>query len=83
MTTFQQFLDEKYYGIDNDSNNMNEVFEARRDKWFKNLDIQEIINFGEEYGAYTAYETASDIGDKIAIQTITLHDKLKKLNETE
>lgn len=78
IQTFNEFLEEKYDEIDNDSNNMNEAFEGRRDSWFENLDVQELIDFGEEYGRYVAYETASDISDKITTITLKAHDEWKQ-----
>lgn len=78
INTFEQFLDDKYDELDNDSNNMNEAFEGRRNSWFENLDVQELINYGEEYGKYVAYETLSNIQDKITVETLKAHDELKK-----
>jgi len=69
MNTFQEFLDEKCpaeYETNNDP--------AGNEKWQEQLDVQELIDFGEEYGRYVAYETASDIQDKIATITLQLHD---------
>lgn len=74
-TTFEDFLEDKYDELDNDSNNMNEAFEGRRDSWFENLDVQELIDYGEEYGRLVAYETASDISDAVVITTLKLHDE--------
>jgi hypothetical protein len=45
------------------------------DSWFQQLDVSELIAYGEEYGRYVAYETASDIQDKITRITLDLHDK--------
>lgn len=78
MMTFEEFLDEQYDEIDNDSNNMNEAFEGRRNSWYENLDIQEVINYGEKYGKYVAYETVSKIQDELTIQTLKAHNELKK-----
>lgn len=78
IQTFNEFLEEKYDEIDNDSNNMNEAFEGRRDNWFSNLDVEELIAFGEQYGKYVAYETVVDIQDKLCTQANSLHDELKK-----
>ena len=66
MQTFNEFLEEKYDELDSDSNNMNEGFENRRDSWFENLDVQELIDFGEKYGKYIAKETALNIVDEIS-----------------
>ena len=83
MNTFEEWLEEKYDEIDNDSNNMNEAFEGRRDNWFSNLDVQELIDYGQEYAKYVQYETVVDIQDKLCTQSLKLHDELKnfKLNE--
>lgn len=78
MQTFTQFLEEKYDEMDNDSNNMNEAFENRLTNWFLNLDVEELIDYGDEYGNYVAYTTASDICDNITKATLLLHDKLKQ-----
>lgn len=83
MNTFQEFLDEKYDEIDNDSNNMNEEFEGRRDRWFEKLDVQELIDFGEEYGKYVEYETTMAIQDRLTIDTLKLHDELKNFNKKQ
>jgi hypothetical protein len=75
-TTFQDFLEDKF-------NDLREIggmpitkdnFESMIETWFENLDVQELIDFGEEYGRLVAYETASDIGDKITTITLQLHD---------
>jgi len=48
--TFEQWLDNYYEkNINSNSNNMNPEFENARDRWFSNLDVQEIIDFGDEY----------------------------------
>lgn len=65
METFNEFLESKYAELDNDSNNMNEASEGRRDHWFSNLDVQELIDFGEKYGKYVAKETALNIINEI------------------
>jgi hypothetical protein len=76
MTTFEEFLEDKF-------NDLREIdgmpvtkdnYEDMAEHWFEQLDVQELINYGEEYGRLVAYETASDIGDKINIITIQLHD---------
>lgn len=74
MTTFQEFLEEKCEEQESDIINKDN-FEAVGDRWFENLDVQELIDFGEEYGRLVAYETASDISDKITTITLQLHDK--------
>lgn len=63
MNTFQQFLEEKC---------------EEQESAIINLDIQELIDYGEKYGKYVAYETLSDIGDKITTQILKAHDELKK-----
>ena len=76
INTFQQFLEEKCEEQESDIMNKDN-YEAVADRWFESLDVQELIDFGEEYGRYVAYETASEIGDKITITTLRLHDELK------
>lgn len=74
--TFEQFLEEKFDelgeigGMPITKDNCEDML----DSWFQQLDVQELINYGEEYGRYVAYETASDIQDKVATITLALHD---------
>lgn len=75
INSFQEFLEEKCDEIESDIINKDN-YEAVYDRWFENLDIQELIDFGDEYGKYVAYETLSDIGDKITTQTLKAHDEL-------
>jgi hypothetical protein len=76
MNTFQQFLEEKCEEQESDTINKDN-YEAVGDRWFENLDVQELIDFGEEYGKYVAYETLSKIQDELTIQTLKAHDELK------
>lgn len=76
MISFNGFLEEKCEEQESDIMNKDN-YEAVSDRWFENLDVQELIDYGEEYGKYVAYETASDIGDKITTTTLKLHDELK------
>ncbi len=80
MMTFQEFLEEKCDESESDIISKDN-FEAVADRWFENLDVQELIDFGEEYGAYVAYETASNISDKTVTETLRLHDELKNFNK--
>ena len=73
MTTFQEFLEDKCAKIESDILTKDN-YEAVQDRWFENLDVQELIDFGEAYGRLVAYETASDISDKITTVTLQLHD---------
>ncbi len=77
MNTFQQFLEEKCDEQESDIINKDN-YEAVADRWFESLDVQELIDFGEEYGKYVAYETLSNISDKITTETLKAHDELKK-----
>lgn len=77
MQTFQQFLEEKCDEIESDIISKDN-FEAVADRWFENLDVQELIDFGEEYGKYVAYETLSNILDQVTIATLKAHDEMKK-----
>jgi len=78
INTFQQFLEEKFNendeigGMPITKDNCEDML----DVWFQDLDVQELIDFGEEYGKYVAYQTLSDIGDKITTQTLKAHDEL-------
>ncbi len=49
-------------------------FEDMSENWFSQLDVQELIDYGEEYGRLVACEVASDIGDKITVEVLKLHD---------
>lgn len=77
IQTFQEFLEEKCEEEESDIISKDN-FEAVGDRWFENLDVQELIDFGEEYGRYVAYETASDISDKVTTVTLQLHDNWKQ-----
>lgn len=84
MNTFEEFLQEKFDehdefdGVSITKDNCDNMF----DGWVENLDVQELIDFGQMYGKYIIYETLSDIGDKITIQTLKAHDELKLLSKT-
>lgn len=80
IDTFNEFLEDKF-------NDLREIdgrpitkdnFEDMAEHWFSNLDVQELIDFGEEYGKYVAYETLSNIGDKITTETLKAHDNWKQ-----
>ncbi len=76
MTTFQQFLEDKFMDL-REIGGMpitKDNYEDMSETWFTNLDAQELIDFGEKYGRLVAYETASDIGDKITTEVLKLHD---------
>lgn len=80
MKTFNEFLEEKCDEQESDIITKDNC-ESVADSWFENLDVQELIDFGEEYGKYVAYETVSDIQDKLCTQTLQLHDELKNFNK--
>lgn len=46
------------------------------DTWLSELDVSELIKYGEEYGKHIAYEIVSDIQNNLAKQAIELHDEL-------
>lgn len=80
LKSFQEFLEEKCE--ESESNIMTkDNYETVADRWFENLDVQELIDFGEEYGKYVEYETVSDIQDKLCTQSLKLHDELKNFNK--
>lgn len=80
MKTFQEFLEEICEEQESDIINKDN-YEAVGERWFENLDVQELIDFGEEYGKYVEYETTSNIQDRLATDTIRLHDELKNFNK--
>lgn len=75
-TTFEEFLEYKFDEL-NEIGGMpitKDNLESMSENWFSSLDVQELIDYGEEYGRLVAYETASDISDKITTITLQLHD---------
>lgn len=80
MNTFQQFLEEKCDESESDIISKDN-FEAVADRWFEKLDVQELIDFGEEYGKYVEYETTNAIQDRLTTDTLRLHDELKNFNK--
>lgn len=70
IDTFEEFLQDK---CDTHTNNSPEGFE----KWLEQLDTQEVMDYGEEYGKYVKYEVLSNIGDMITTETLKAHDELK------
>lgn len=62
--TFEEFLDAKYDEINSNSNNMNPEFEAARDRWYSNLDVQELIDYGQEYGEWMNIEGKEEVLNK-------------------
>lgn len=77
MYTFEEWLEEKF---DEQFTGTKDQVEDALDNWFSNLDVQELIDYGQEYAKYVQYETVSDIQDKLATQTLKLHDELKAFN---
>ncbi len=50
--SFESYLEEYYeQNVNSNSNNMNPEFESARDGWFSNLDVQEVIDLAETWGA--------------------------------
>lgn len=47
--TFETYLEEEYDKINTNSNNMNPEFESARERWFENLDIQEVMDYAETF----------------------------------
>ena len=78
ISTFEEWLEEKF---DEDFNGTKNQAKNALDNWFSNLDVQELIDYGQEYATYVQYETVSDIQDKLATQTIKLHDELKNFKK--
>jgi hypothetical protein len=65
MKTFEEFLEEKYDEINSNSNNMNREFEMARDRWFENLDVQEVIDYAEEWMKKYKIELLSKIAENL------------------
>ena len=78
MDTFEEFLEEKFW---NDYSDIKDNAEVALEHWFENLDVQELIDYGQEYAKYVEYETVSNIQDKLCTQTLKLHDELKNFNK--
>jgi len=78
--TFNEFLEEKFDELREVGGRAitKDNCEEMRDFWFERLDVDELIKYGGEYGRYVAYETASDIQDKIITITLQLHDNWKQ-----
>jgi len=65
MNTFQQFLEEKCDEQESDIINKDN-YEAVADRWFENLDVQELIDYGEEYGK-KCYEEGMEYSHKVEV----------------
>lgn len=80
--TFEEWLEEKFSENDEIGGMpiTKDNCEGMLDSWFENLDVQELIDYGQEYAKYVQYETVSDIQDKLATQALKLHDELKNFN---
>jgi hypothetical protein len=71
MITFEKWLEEKFDendeigGMPITKDNCEDMF----DSWLQNLDVQELIDFGESYGKYVAKETTLNIIDELSKQT--------------
>jgi hypothetical protein len=78
--TFEEFLEDKFTdtrefcGRAITKDNCEDLFVP----WLEDLDPQEFIDLGQEYSRYVAYETASDISDKVTTATLKLHDNWKQ-----
>ncbi len=78
INTFEKYLEEEVWepqGVLDDD--MPDAFET----WLSQLDVEELIIYGGIYAKYVQYETISNIQDKLAQQTIDLHDELKELKK--
>lgn len=68
IKTFEEFLQEKFMelreigGMPITKDNYEDMY----DSWSQQLDVQELIDFAEEYGKYIAKETALNIVDEIS-----------------
>lgn len=72
IDTFEQFLQEKF--MEEEPMLLDDDLPDGFDHWISNINIDDLIELGQEYGRYVAYETASSISDKITKITLELHD---------
>lgn len=67
MTTFESYLEEKF----NEELEINGVpitkdnYEAMSDRWFENLDVQEVIDLAEKWGAAEVNQARIDLVEDI------------------
>lgn len=61
METFEQFLESIYDELDNDSNNMNEAFENRRNSWFENLEVDQVIKYADLWAKKIRIEAKEEV----------------------
>ena len=66
MKTFEEFLESIYDELDNDSNNMNEAFEGRRNTWFENLEVDQVMKYAELWGKKIRIEAKEEILNNFA-----------------
>lgn len=67
IKTFQDFLEDKFMDL-REIGGMpitKDNFESMSETWFENLDVQELIDFGQEYGEFIAKETVYNIVDDL------------------
>ena len=67
VKTFEEFLEEKFMEL-REIGGMpitKDNYESLYSSWSEQLDTQELIDFGQEYGKYVAKETALNIVDEI------------------
>lgn len=77
INTFEEFLQDKFEGIREIGGVpiTKDNFEHASETWFERLDVQELIDYGEEYGRYVKYEVLSNIGDMLNTEIIKAHDE--------
>ena len=67
IKTFQDFLEDKFMELREIGGMpiVKDNFESLSETWFENLEVQELIDFGQEYGELIAKETVYNIVDDL------------------
>lgn len=60
MKTFEEFLEDKFANGRADGRVTKDNYESMFESWLENLDVQELIDFGEEYGKYCIKQNEID-----------------------
>ncbi len=60
MKTFDEFLEEKF---DSQFHGTKDQYESAMDNWFSNLDVQELIDYGQMFG-WDCFEEGKKVAEK-------------------
>ena len=68
LKTFEEFLQDKFNENDEIGGMpiTKDNYESISDSWFSNLDVSDLIEYGDDYGKYIAKETGLNIVDEIS-----------------